>query len=328
MALTIGKPEQTGLDVILQGLGGGVSQGLQQSLEQFHKNQQMERAQQLFESKGYPSDLARLAASATTGGQTEVLKEVLEMKKRGSSIFGGPPTRQPTEEVEFEETETGLTPKERVSRKEKLEQRSFDRNRKYLDRLSSIAGEMPKERVALSQMKGALESGDFNSWRNAFAEMTGFEVLKSASAQVVNSAAKQFLMSSLAGLTGRPNVFIEKQITKALISPLYRDQANELIYEGLEGLSNLKEREVEIAENLEEKYTEKGKEIPRNFQKLVRQQLKKESSDFEKDYENKIRSLLQGPRTLTKGIAASILKEAKGNISLARKIAKKRGYDF
>lgn len=134
--------------------------------------------------------------------------------------------------------------------------------------MSSIAEELPKEKLAISQMKGALESGDFNSLRNAVGEITGQEWIKTASAQTVNSAAKQFLMSSLAGLSGRPNQFIEKQITKALISPLYKDAANTLILEGLEGLSDLKGKQIQIAEDLEEKYTSRGREIPRNFQKI------------------------------------------------------------
>ena len=172
------------------------------------------------------------------------------------------------------------------------EKRAFDRSKGYLDTLSDVARELPKEKLALSQMRGALDDKDFNSWQNIIAEMTGFEALKTASAQVVNSASKQFLMASLAGLTGRPNQFIEKQITKALVSPLYKDEANELIYEGLEGMHELKKREVEIAEDLEEFYTEGGGEIPRNFQKLVRDQHRSEIDAFEKRYEQRVKELL------------------------------------
>ena len=174
------------------------------------------------------------------------------------------------------------------------EQRAFERNKKYLDHISTVSNEIPKERLALQQMRGALENNDFNSYRNIFAEMTGLEALKTSSAQAVNSATKQFLMSSLAGISGRPNQFIEQQITKALVSPLYTDEANQLILEGLEGLTNLKEKEVEISGNLENKYTSQDKEIPRTFQKMVKDQLQPEARAFESRYERRVRQLLGG----------------------------------
>lgn len=192
----------------------------------------------------------------------------------------------------IDEEEIGLTPKERVAAKEKSQQRSFDRNKGYLEKISNVSRGLPKEKLALQQMKGAMDAGDFNSFKNVLGEMTGLEFLKTASAQVVNSASKQFLMSSLEDITGRPNVFIEKQITKALISPLYKEEANQLIYEGLEGIHELKRREVEISQDLEEKYTRKGGEVPRNFQKLVNQELRKEAIEFEKRYEKRVKDLL------------------------------------
>ena len=209
------------------GFGTGISEGLQQRLEQFHKDKEFKAQEQMFIAQGWPEDLAKLGASATIGGQTAIVNQLLEMRQRQPGIFEeGAIEKGPG--FEAEEIEVGLTPKEKVTRREKQDQRSFERNKKYLDRISSIAQELPKEKVALAQMKGALEDDNFNSLRNAVAEMTGFEALKSASAQTVNSASKQFLMASLAGLTGRPNQFIERQITKALISPLYHDVANEL----------------------------------------------------------------------------------------------------
>ncbi len=214
------------------------------------------------------SELASMEKAEERGFQQKEKKEKREFEER-----------KRTEEAATRATET-------------KEKRAFDRSKGYLDSISDIAKELPKEKLALSQMRGALDDKDFNSFRNVIAEMTGIEALKTKSAQVVNSASKQFLMASLAGLTGRPNQFIERQITKALVSPLYHNEANELIYEGLEGLHNLKKREVEIAEDLEEFYTEGGGEIPRNFQKLVRAQHKKEVDAFETRYKQRVTELL------------------------------------
>lgn len=296
MSLRILPPTQTALGSLAQSLGMGLSQGIQSQVEDFYREKKALETEERFREQGFPEDLAKLAAIATTGGQTEILKKVLEERERG------PLDRSLTSESFTEEEEPlsrgltfspqGLTVKEQATRQQQFEKRAFERNKKYLDRISDISAELPKEKVALAQMEGALQSGDFNSWRNAFAEIIGQDVLKTASAQTVNSAAKQFLMSSLAGLTGRPNQFIERQITRALINPVYQDEANQLIYEGIKGLADLKEEEVNAALELEEKFIGKGKEVPRNFQKLVRDRIQKEANAFEKRYEERVKNLL------------------------------------
>lgn len=255
------KDKITELMEIVGGLGEKEGGGLQGLLGE---------GQQQAEPRGQITDAQILATSLLDPTVGKILQSQKESGIRGT-------------EAEAKRT---------FSHEEKREERSFLRSKKYLDQLADVAKELPKEKLALQQMKGALDRGDFNSFRNVFAEMTGLETLKTASAQTVNSATKQFLMSSLAGLTGRPNVFIEKQITKALISPLYKKEANTLIYEGLEGLNILKQREIEISERLEESFTEKGQEIPRNFQKLVRTQFQREADVFEKRYQQRVRQLL------------------------------------
>ncbi len=240
--------------------------------------------QRMMTTKGPLANLAKTELASIEKSEERQFKKTEKEEERGFQ------TAEKEEKRIFEEKKRKEEAEART--KETAEKRAFDRNKSYLDRISDIAVELPKERVALQQMRGALDDKSFNSWRNVVAEMTGVETLKTASAQVLNSASKQFLMSSLAGLTGRPNQFIEKQITKALISPLYRNEANELIYEGLEGLNKLKEREVQIAEDLEDFYTSKGEEIPRTFQKMVRAQHKQEVDDFENRYEQRVKQLL------------------------------------
>ena len=259
-------------------------------------------------------DFARVWGVQTEGGKTNMIQAALEKIQRGGDVGeiitkyekAGGKWRAPeeVEEVEIDqidevdieekipEKRIGRTEKEEVARIGKQEERSFQRNKDYLERLSKVAQDLPKEKLSLQQMKGALEDNDLGSLRNVVSEITGAQWLKSASAQVLNSASKQFLLSSLSGITGRPNQFLEQSITKALISPLYKKEANQLIYEGLEGLHDLKVREIEIAEELEEKYISKGEEPPRNFQKLIRDKLKKEAKAFEDNYEARVKELL------------------------------------
>jgi len=333
MSFVMLPQEQSPLSLLAQSLGTGIAGGLQQRLQDFHNEKALEEKEQIFKQQGYPEDLAKLAAAATTGGQTEVLRKVLEEREIGplDKSLASPSFTSIDEDIEdIPSPPIGRTRKEKERYSRDLEKRNFERNKKYLDRISDIAAEIPKEKMALAQVEGALQTGDFNTWRNALADLFDKDILKTSSAQIVNSASKQYLMSSLAGLTGRPNQFIERQITRAFVSPQYQSQANKLIFEGLKGLADLKEKEVEIALELENRFTSQGKEIPRNFQHLVRKKLENEAKVFEKSYEQRIKSLLGGApdRQLSRNSALEILQEAGGDKEKARKIAKKRGFNL
>ncbi len=300
-------------------LGQGVGKGIQSALEQFHQAKQQEALGDQFESIGLPRELAGLDPQIVKQFMAAQQKQSLMQQLMGPSQaaadtvpLGETPgvgrQPQPTQEISPRDVEAAilvdpnlgrvrqqerkLQQTQKETRRERQAGRSFTRNLKYLEKQSNILMEAPKEKLALTQMRGALESGNFNSLRNVIGEMTGKEFLKTASAQTVNAASKTLLMSTLASLTGRPNQFIERQITKALISPLYRDAANMLILEGLEGLSHLKDKHAETALDLEEKYTSRGEEVPRNLQRLVQKNLEKETRDFEKNYQNRVIELL------------------------------------
>ncbi len=350
-----------------RGLGAGVGQTLPQVLDQFYsrKREAREREQLkgTLEQLGLPTELSQLPTELqrefikqkfqedklkdllqiVEGFQTEATPVADEATQPSVRTAPAPPqiTDQQILGASLIDPTLGKmlqSQKEAGIRSlEKREERAFQRSKKYLDNLSEIAQELPKERLALQQMRGALDVGDFESKRNAIAEILGLDLLKTAGPQVVNSASKQFLMSSLASLRGRPNQFVERQITRALINPLYQKEANELIYEGLEGLHRLKQREVEIANELEERYTDRGEEIPRNYQKQVRETLQKEAEEFEKRYEERVRTLLSSKEPLrkvkkgtplTRERAQHLLNQVGGDKEEARKLARSLGYEL
>lgn len=243
-------------------------------------------------SKGFDPQLAQLYPYLTEGGKTKAGEFGLEEIIRRNSQ---PQSEGVVEDFDEVREEIPLSfkrkPSEEVKRAGEFEKRAYERNKPYFERLSKQSSNLPREKLALTQMKAAIKDDDFNSFRNSIAEMTGLDALKTSTGQVVNSAVKTFLISELGNITGRPNQFIEKQITKAAISPLYKKEANEAIFEGLNLVSQLKEREIQIAEDLEERYLSQGKEIPRTFQKQVKEKLKKESNELEKNYEDYINKL-------------------------------------
>lgn len=289
-------------------LGGGIQKGAESSLEQLMKSlsgsgqlsdtEAQALTQKLIE-RGVDPQIAQLYPFLTPGGKTKAGEFAVEdiMREKVSSPSGS--FQETYEDINFQD-EPGLTSKEKVARQKEREKRAFERNKNYLENISKKAQALPRDKVALEQLRIAVNDKDFNSIRNMIGEITGFDALKTASAQVVNGASKQFLISELASITGRPNQFIEQQITKALINPVYRDEANQAIFEGLELLSKIKEKEIEIAENLESKYINAGREIPRDFQMRVREKLKAETEKLEKDYEKRLKQLFTS-KTVEKG---------------------------
>lgn len=275
-----------------QGFQGGISQGITKFFEDKQKKQQL---QDLFSALGI-SPSSEKQSPEELGEQDQELSS----QERGQSSFSRNITPQKLIAATAVNPQIGSAvgkiyegekkaEEQQKKREEKFEDRAFKRNEKYLEKLGEAQTSLPKKKLALQQMRAAVDSGEFSGIRNALADYTGLDFLKNAPAQTVNSAIKEYLISDLASITGRPNQFIEKQLSLALVNPQFAQEANEMILQGLEGLQKLKEREIEIADELEEKFISQGKEIPRNFQKLVSNKMTKEVEDFEKSYENNIR---------------------------------------
>lgn len=297
-----------------RGLGRGLQALLENKMEEIKDQKAQQKTAQQYQEllgEGFTPQEAGLWLQFTEGGKTHLAKEIVERRQREKSL--GKTGLQGEEEFSLdallspegdaisfqEEGEVGLTPKERVARREKFDQRAYETNKKFFDQLDEVERTLPTEKLALSQMRAAQDSGDFESYRNKTAELltpligeNAAKAIRSASANVVNTANKEFLMSSLSNLKGRPNQFIEKMITQALANPLYSKEANELIISGLEGLSKLKERRNEIAYEIRDKYLEKGREPPRNLTQMVKKRFDKEYEKWEKDYQDKLKSLL------------------------------------
>jgi hypothetical protein len=128
-----------------QALGGGISQGISANLQNMLEQKKIQGLESDLIARGYPEQLARLAATATTGGQTEVLKTVLDQLNRGMT---SEPGRMEGEEETEPSADVGLTPKERIARQserfkaqlpkyQELEAKSFE-NQQELSRIQRL----------------------------------------------------------------------------------------------------------------------------------------------------------------------------------------------
>jgi len=355
-----------------QGLSQGYAQGMQEKLQQMMDTRksaaERQRLEGVFEALGLPKEYSGLPEGVTK----ELLKEKTQENKLQQlmQLLGGGQGGEVAEDINIEgQGPQGISDENILAisaldpniarllqgqkesaqkRSEKLEERSFRRNESFLKKIDEQAMSQPQMDLAIGQMEGAIEAGDFGSWRNVVGDLTGFEFLKNSTAQTVNSASKEFLMSALSDLTGRPNMFIEKQITKAIIHPQYTDEANKMIFAGLKHLNDLRKARTAATLQLEEKFTDEGKEIPRNFQKLVQKKMEPLIQNFEEDYRRQLKDLSKKEgsqlkdlskkegslKSVEKGTqldaknAHKILQQAGGDKDKARQIAKKLGYEF
>jgi hypothetical protein len=220
----------------------------------------------------------------------------------------------------------------------KREERNFKRNEKFFEEIDKAQKDALSMDLSLNQMHAALDKGDFESFRNKVGDLLGVEAIKTSSAQTVNSAMKTFLMSNLSQITGRPNQFIEQQLTKAAINPQYTKEANEAILEGLDIAQDLRKKKIEFARELENFFTSDGGEVPRNFTQLVYDKLNDYAEPRLKAYEESLTQLLGiedkerkkvSPGTpITEAAALKYLELANDDLEKARKMAREDGYEF
>lgn len=334
MSFTVGQPKQSGLGLVLGQLGAGIGAGATQSigerLQSHFQEKKIESLANKFKAQGYPEDLARLAAAATTGGQTEVLKQVLETRQRGISSIKDSLSEDisPSEEFIHEDLDKGLIPKEKFRREEGRFAKQSDKYSDFseksnklhqeqmrLQRLQELneGGNLPKGlgRINVNLKSGELvlpfaaseDAQEFGKIVNDF--LAGAK--DTFGARVTNFEVNRFLRrlpSLLNSEEGRRRVLRDMEIINQ-INTLY----NQAILDEFDERGGVRKVDLDVAERAARK------KIDPLIKKLQKEYV---SGQQEEKKESKI----------TQDIAQDILREAKGNKELARKIAKKRGYEF
>ncbi len=238
----------------------------------------------------------------------------------------------------------------RISQKSK--ERDFHTGRafKFLDKISEASDKIPEREASLNSAFSAIESGQLHPLGGDFwANLTGLDALRTESGAQLNASAKNNLIASLGRLSGgRPNQFIEKQISDAFAKTGETKGAQKakllMSRAVLDMDKNLTETSEKIAAEHRDKYgypleniAEESNRVSKSGNQII---LKKLAYDLRRNMEesmkpddfNKLTRVSPGtPLTLEK--AAVILRKAPGKTdeekeANAMKMAKKAGYEI
>ncbi len=278
-------PQESLADMLGSQLGQGLGQGLQQSLghavESYHKEKELKSTEQNLIDRGYPAQLARLAAVATKGGQTEILKNLLEQGMRQGQIGGFPQQQmqQPEEEQDevqkvISEGNAGLTPKETVAvGKERFKTglpvyqeagtklRGLQREKERLDILNNLnkSGKLPKNlgRINIDKegnlrfaFTASPESQRYVKTLNEFSS----NAKDTFGSRVTNFDLQQFMMrypTLLNSEEGRKQISKQMEIVNKINSTYYRNLKK--VFDRAGGVRKI---DADIAEGLAEKMSE------------------------------------------------------------------------
>ncbi len=201
-----------------------------------------------------------------------------------------------------------------------------------------------KQRVNYRIAQQSIDSGDVGGFdKNYLARLLGpaGDPLLTASGATLQSTAKQILLEDINLIAGRPNQFIEQQISTATPGIGKSKEANASLILAGNAKLDLDEQLLDISDELRENYESKGIPTPANFDKIVHEIAKPQAQfiqdklaydlrvQFEKEkgekYLNNLEKVSSGtPLTIEKRDA--LLKKFNGDKEKTKKVAEKLGY--
>lgn len=183
------------------------------------------------------------------------------------------------------------------------QKRSFDVNKPLYEEMEGARRVLDSQRIALQRIEDAIQTGQISRFWNSFMKKFGFDMFRTSPNQILEAANKEFFMGDLKQLAGgRINQFLEKNLLSALPQVQYSPKANQEIVNTLKVIQEIKEKKLQLFDELNNKYAEKGRELPRNAANIIQKQLEhfadnkiKELKEFrnstQESTDNKVRVL-------------------------------------
>jgi len=188
---------------------------------------------------------------------------------------------------------------EKINRKEAIakEKRSTERSDKYLDAIGEEQKALNGQMFSLNAAKQAVMEGQEGLSGDFWADYFHLPQLKSASGATLDATAKTHLLTSLKNLSGgRPNMFLERQISQAFAMPGGSRAGNLARLEVLETLAKMKETEIAKANEITDLYESQGQPIPGNIQRTVTREIQPEIQKIQKNATYALQELMESSK--------------------------------
>lgn len=124
-----------------------------------------------------------------------------------------------------------------------------------------------------------------------FADVTGFEGLRSSSGAKFKTGIKDFFLSDLTRAGARPNQWIEQQLMDALPRIGRSTEANLMVAEGMKFKVNLAKKRIEIIDDLSEKDREKYGYVKADVDARAYKQMQKYVVEQQKELKDSMKQI-------------------------------------
>lgn len=170
--------------------------------------------------------------------------------------------------------------------------RADDLTKDYRKEIHDKRKDLPNKKIALQMIRNAKPGTSYTDIVGDFlATKTGFEGFRSGKSAEVGSATKNYLLSDLSRLTGRPNQFIERTLLSAYVSGQRGALKDAIIQLTMESSADLQAKEIEMFDDLSRQYEEKYGYTPSNINQLVEQKMKPYAEATEKRLQNQFQQI-------------------------------------
>ena len=176
---------------------------------------------------------------------------------------------------------------EEKSFKQKERQIEFEQKRvlPILEEVDAARRTIDARRTSLNLQKQAVQTGDVAGFKNYLSELTGAENLRSTEGAIFKTAGKELFLNSLSKINGRPNQWIEQQLSDAQAKIGRSTEANLSTIAVQEYSLDLLDKETKLYQDLAEQYINDPNfgYVPSNINRLVNQAMKPYTLKKEKE---------------------------------------------
>ncbi len=176
-----------------------------------------------------------------------------------------------------------LERKQETGRKE-----AFELTKPILAELNQVRKNIPLQEQAIEDIVSAAPNV---SALDYFADVTGFEPLRSAEGAKLKTGIKDFFLSDLTRVGARPNQWIEQQLSDALPKIGRSAEANLITAEGLKFKVDLAKKRLEITDDLIEQDRDKFGFVRANIDSRADKEMKKYVVDRQKELKDNIEKI-------------------------------------